>query len=634
MTAIAGYASRRGGDAARDACAAVLSRLEAYGPDACGIRQVGDTCFGIRLRRLLPEDDADRQPLLGESGRTLLVFDGRIDNRSEVLRDLGRLDRKSAAQSDSALVLWAWERWELGFFDRLLGDFAMAVWEEDDHRLTLARSALSTRALFYHAGAAFTAFASLPQALLAIGSIPRRIDTDEAVAIAAAASTNGAATVFAGIQRVRHGCAVRFVDGREHHHKLWTLGPGGRATGSARFFGQALRTELERAVEAQLRRRAGSIACQVSSGRDSSAVFTVAVEHAGRLGGDILAVTGAPHAGFERRSDSRLCDESAVAARTVARHRRARHLVCRPEPGQYSAKLDELHHFHHGPLLNPASLPWWYLINEECSRRGVSVLLTAALGNFSLSMGGSRFLADVRRIAGFREWLRRARQFAGESPGSWPRLLYRSLGGMAPQFAINAARAVTGRTRSSQFGMPFLREPYRSRGETHLREQFGRPRPPSNNYEAWRDMLEWSDTADRVSLGRWGIDVRDPAGDRRLVELCYSFPPGVLASDDSRRLVYEAAFGERIAPEVVRCARRGLQSADWAEQYSPTDIRQAFARYRSPAVRELIDFEAVDLHLRRWPAATPQSADAVHLYRNRLLGTLALASFLNVHFPD
>jgi len=137
-----------------------------------------------------------------------------------------------------------------------------------------------------------------------------------------------------------------------------------------------------------------------------------------------------------------------------------------------------------------------------------------------------------------------------------------------------------------------------------------------------------------LSLACWGLDVRDPTADRRLVELCFSFPPEQLVSANSERPVYEAAFGDRIPREVLASRRRGYQTADWFELFRKEEIREAFRAYRQNAiVGELVDFQQIDRLLNAWPSGGWHRDEIIDLYRNKLLGTLALASFIAVHFP-
>jgi asparagine synthase (glutamine-hydrolysing) len=635
VSAIAGWIDLGGKTNPRRATENILARLADFGPDLRQCRSLGGACFGRALHRVLPEDDFDTQPLIGGGGRYLLTADVRIDNRDELAARLAVSPVTLKRTSDAGLLLAAWERWQLKCVDYLLGDFAFAVWDVDQRKLTLARGPLATKCLFYHRSTEALAFASMPQALLAMPQVPRRLDFDEAAAIAAGATLLGPATIFKGINRVQHGHAVECSRGRERVVQLWKLDRGGSGRGTVAQLGEALRSELERAATAQLRRRAGIVASQLSSGRDSSAVATTAAMALKATGEPLLALTGAPRAGFsDGGGDGYLCDESGLAARTASVHDNMVHHVCRHDCAPLAPQLDRLHRLHFGPLLNPSNLPWWARVNQDASARGASVLLTGATGNFSISAGGPQYLADLWRRKGLGSWSRHALRLGRVSPSRWRNVISASFGSMLPQPLYSLLLNSNGRGIANRLEMPLLQRPTRHLAEVHLERLLRDRRPPQSAYDFRREMLLWVDNSEKLSLACWGLDVRDPTSDRRLVELCFSFPPELLTSPASARPIYEAAFGDRIPREVLTSRRRGYQTADWFELFRKEEIREAFRTYRqSSAVEELVDFQQVDHLLDAWPSAGWHRSEIIDLYRNKLLGTLALASFISVNFP-
>ena len=146
-------------------------------------------------------------------------------------------------------------------------------------------------------------------------------------------------------------------------------------------------------------------------------------------------------------------------------------------------------------------------------------------------------------------------------------------------------------------------------------------------------MLYLIDNSDQASLAEWGIDERDPTSDRRVVEYCYSLSSAQLASPHSSRPAYQAAFGERLPPEVIAGRQRGFQGADWTELYRPEFVRPTLMRYaESPLVAELLDLGAAERLFEQWPAAGSGSREHIALYGQHVLNTVALAGFIAQHF--
>ena len=76
-----------------------------------------------------------------------LVFDGRLDDRRELLRRLTSLQVDGSAASDADLVLAAYLQWGLDAAARLTGDFAWCLWDGRERRLVCARDHFGVRPL-------------------------------------------------------------------------------------------------------------------------------------------------------------------------------------------------------------------------------------------------------------------------------------------------------------------------------------------------------------------------------------------------------------------------------------------------------------------------------------------------------
>lgn len=614
----------------------MLRPLTPYSRDSTTVRSAGNVAFGLNLTKTLPEDEFDLQPLEGGGGRFLLVADARVDNRAELARTLGLDARAAATMSDAALLMAAWERWELFGLDHVLGDYALAVWDREDASLTLVRSPFALKPLFYHTNPRFTAFASMPAGLHALEAIPKRINLPHAAAVAAEHSYLGSSTMFGGITLVRPGHAVRLKRNHEETHRTWDLERNLPEFSSVSDWGEALRAELERAVAARLRRHHGAVAAHLSSGRDSSAVATTAAQLQARQGGELLAFTGAPREGFAGPSLSGLlADENELAARTAARHPNVRHFVTRPEVASVLPDLRLSNALHYGPLLNPSNLPWWAEINRQAAASGATVMLLGSMGNFSISAGGADHFGDLLAEAGVARWASEAVRSAHLSPLKWRTIAHVSFGPYLPRRAYRLLMQMTGRWSSEAIEVPILRSPHRQGAEQLLEQDYHDPRPPRSFTEYRREMLMKHENSEQVSLGAWGIDARDPTVDRRLVELCFAMPVEQLVSSRSARPAFERAFGDRIPGEVLASTRRGYQGADWFELFPQQDVKACFEHFRGNAiVRDLLDLDYIDGLIDAWPSAGWDRRPQIYTYRNRLLGALSLASFIDLHFSD
>ncbi|NJO56564.1 MAG: MFS transporter, partial [Rhodospirillales bacterium] len=87
------------------------------------------------------------------------------------------IDTADRVVGDGAIILAAYLRWGPACPERLLGDFAFAIWDPRHRRLYAARDKVGMRQLTYHfAPGSLFACATDPQAVIAHGEVPKRVN--------------------------------------------------------------------------------------------------------------------------------------------------------------------------------------------------------------------------------------------------------------------------------------------------------------------------------------------------------------------------------------------------------------------------------------------------------------------------
>ena len=120
--------------------------VDPYGPDGGGSR-VKDGFFVIyRAFHTTLESRNETQPHVTPSG-AILTWDGRLDNRSEIIRRLA--NDTSPGSPDVAIVAAAYDKWNTGCFAMLVGDWALTVWDPNNLTLILAKDPIGLRHLYY-----------------------------------------------------------------------------------------------------------------------------------------------------------------------------------------------------------------------------------------------------------------------------------------------------------------------------------------------------------------------------------------------------------------------------------------------------------------------------------------------------
>ena len=133
-------------------------------------------------------------------------------------------------------------------------------------------------------------------------------------------------------------------------------------------------------------------------------------------------------------------------------------------------------------------------------------------------------------------------------------------------------------------------------------------------------------------LGRWGIDLRDPAADRRLVEYCLAVPPEQFLADGWTRSLARRAFVDRLPGALLYERRKGYQGIDWpiALDKARAEIgEEAEAIADCPEAAETLDTAMLGRLVRDWPKGDSwEERGTQSYYRLALLRGVSAGRFI------
>ncbi len=633
MTALAGFWSFGGADAGRLA-GRMLQAQQIYAPDAPVVRKDGALAMGRRLWTLLPEDRHDRGPVVSAAG--MLIADVRLDDRTALCDALGVAPADAARLPDAALLMKALERWGEDAVERLYGDFAFVWWDKVQERLVLARDPLGQRPLHYHRGKGFFAFASMPKGLHALPDVAYAPDRRTIADFLALMPESGEETFFEGIEKVPGGSiAVVSRDGVAAR-RWWRPAPAPLILPRAADYEEALRGEVERAVAARLRGTDGRVAAHLSAGLDSSAVAATAARLLAGEGGRVTAFTAAPRDGFEAPpSDRTIADEWPLAAAVAAMHPNIDHVRVTVPRADPTADLGRYFLLFERPLLNLCNGTWMNATLDEAKRRGLGVLLTGVSGNATFSYDGMHELHRLLRGGGLVKLAAEAARLkrggtrlgtiASQAVGPiLPRSVWRRIArlrgaenGLASTTLLrpDQAEALGIPARAAERGFDL---DYRPRGDAREARLWMLGRVDQGNYK-------------KGTLAGWGVDLRDPAADRRLIEFCLSVPAAEYMAGGVPRALARRSFADRLPPELLAERRKGLQAADWHEGLEAargTLAEEAEAIAACGPAAEAVDAGAMRRLIENWPEGGWHRRDVVSRYRLALLRGLSAGRFV------
>src|SRR5262249_4070221 len=154
-----------------------LGQLANRGPDEQGVYTTASVALGcVRLRVI--DLESGRQPMATEDGSLVIVLNGEIHNHKQLRAELEARGHCFRTACDTEVVLHAFREWDIDCFARLRGMFAVALWNEPDRRLVLARDRLGIKPLYVWQHGADICFASEMKGVLVHRELERRVDLD------------------------------------------------------------------------------------------------------------------------------------------------------------------------------------------------------------------------------------------------------------------------------------------------------------------------------------------------------------------------------------------------------------------------------------------------------------------------
>ncbi|MDD1712151.1 MAG: asparagine synthase (glutamine-hydrolyzing) [Methanoregulaceae archaeon] len=236
MCGIAGQYCFQGLAPDRELLARMSEQLIHRGPDGVGTEIRG--CMGLVHRRLaiidLSEDGL--QPMTNEDKTLWLVYNGEIYNYVELREELTGKGHRFHSQSDTEVILHAYEEWGTGCLQRFNGMWAFALWDEKSQQLFCARDRFGIKPFYFTEINGSFLFASEIKALLSHPGVGKTPD-DEILGtyLAWGVQDHSARTMFDGIFQLKPAYALVITrEGAQQPYQYWDVTVNGTVRSDAR----------------------------------------------------------------------------------------------------------------------------------------------------------------------------------------------------------------------------------------------------------------------------------------------------------------------------------------------------------------------------------------------------------------
>lgn len=597
MSAICGRLHLDGSPADTVRIQASLDAMARYGPDGAGQRSDGTVAFGHQLHALLPESVGIAQPVHLAGPDLTITADARIDNREDLARAFGLDHAEVADWPDERYILAAYEKWGTDCVEKLLGDFAFALWDGRNRRLLLARDFIGARPLYYAVDGKRVAFASDVLGALEAAGLPQHLDPDSLrEQFYRGSQQNKERTFFSNLAKLPPGHWLAADESGVRTHRYWD--PANVADRQVGSEDNAIAEILDLVTDATRCRTRSTrpVGAHASGGLDSSTLAVLAARILGESDRSLTAINWAPpftdaDLPLDPDKDERATVEALVQAEPNIESCYTP-LTAKDLAEGWAADI----------TLHPSTtLRWEYRASKEAAARGVGVVLSGWGGDETIAFNGRGFFSDLARRG---RWIRLARELRLRSQihpvkfwGLRRKVILPLMSdGMVRVLLPKHADGRTNKTLANCL-TPELRTLMEG---IELETRSGRERPGRRRMQ--EVLLElghlnlraesWNDHGANLN-----IEYRFPVLDRRVVEFSLGGPDWLFFNNGWKRYAFRKSMEGLVPADAQWKKRKGdpAMVAGMAGQTEPAKKLQRLAILaREPHVRAagLLDYDA------------------------------------------
>lgn len=358
----------------------MLATLEHRGPDGEGLRTFPQASLALGHKRLAIIDPAGgAQPLESSSGHLVVTFNGCIYNFRELRAELEAQGYRFRTQSDTEVLVHAYEHWGPDCVQRFNGMWAFAIWDTRNQTLFCSRDRLGIKPFYFHWDGETLAFASEIKALLASGLVRARTNPTGLRQYLTFQFCLGPTTLFRDIERLPPGHNLVLRRGASPEiQRYWDVSYSEEGPEDDGPYLEQLRELLEDSVRLRLRSDV-PLGAHLSGGLDSSTVTTLARRHLGDA--EVKTFTGAFREGeaFDETRHARLVAEE-VGTTYLERFFTARH---------FEDSIRDIVWHMDQPAMGPGVFPQFWI--SRLAGEHVKVVL-GGQGGDEIFMGYARYL--------------------------------------------------------------------------------------------------------------------------------------------------------------------------------------------------------------------------------------------------
>ena len=594
------------------------------GPDGSDVWCDESIGLGHRMLWTTPESLLEKLPLT--KGNLAITADARIDNRDELISVLQLNHCPPDKITDSEIILAAYQEWGETCPEKLLGDFAFAIWDGRTQTLFCARDPMGVKPFYYYSSAGIFAFSSEIKALLCLDEVPCQLNEVRVADYLTGLFEDRAMTFYKEISSLPAATGLIVRPDKLQSHIYWSFDPSREIQlGSDQEYAEAFLDVFKKSVDCRLR-SAFPIGSTLSGGLDSSSIACTARNFLTESGRNPLhtfsAIFPSLPKGDLKRIDERSYIDAVVKMGNIHSHY-VRADLTSPLPN-----LEKLLWYQEQPF-PPPNLYMHLAIYKAAQAHNVRIMFDGTDGDTTVSHGFDLF-PELIRTGRWQTLLSEIGAFSDRySLPYWKTLIKYGLKPLAPDL-FNQAEIIFRKKKSfndierfpminpnfyQKIGLNTRISAAFKKKKIHdtarVKHAFGLASP------VFQLVLEINDKATAAH----GLEPRYPFFDRRLMEFCIALPANQKLRQGWSRAVLRHAMEGILPPKVQWRLGKGNLSSNYRRkllEYEKKTIEGVLFK-ESELVKEYINVAALQSEFNRHKD-DPMSSDAMAICAATTLG--------------
>jgi len=525
------------------------------GPDDEGFFISNKLAFGHRRLSIIDISKAGHQPMLRNNGSLVLIFNGEIYNYLELKNDLTSLGHKFSSQSDSEVILAAYQEWGEQCVHKFNGMWAFALFDKRKNKIFISRDRFGVKPIYYYQDENIFYFSSEIKAIAKVKNIKKANIRKIYQYLIYSYRLNDGDTFFENIKELLPGHNLIIKNNNLSIQKYWSLIDNSDDLPCREGFENQYHDILKNAIKIRFRSdvpiailQSGGIDSSILSWEINNLIKTHEIQQ-----NKVVAYTAA-----FKNYDGNESRKAKIALKNLShiQHKiidiNENHLI--NDIQNFIRAMDE-------PVQSATSFVH-FMIMKEIKKDGFKVVVNGqgadeALGGYGEQAIGYALIDKLffERKKFFKEF-----QLANKIIGL-PKL----------NILLQIMKAIFGRRFSSNFRAKYIEKTWKlinpyfhglykskftnfylsfkeSNLNKHLISQI--------NYFGFNQILQYED----MSSMSQSIEIRSPFIDYRLMEKSFRIPPGMKIKNGITKFILKRIYKKKIPKEIIYQRKNGFNT--------------------------------------------------------------------------